>query len=256
MRINSQTRCVVTGGASGLGEAAARALAGRGASVAILDVNKEKGEAVAESIGGFFVYVNLLDETAVDSAVAKALDLLGGLHIIVNAAGEGLVKPVVGRKGYPHSMQAFSRNVAINLLGTFSVSAKGAAAMIKQDPVTEDGERGVIINVGSVSAFHGQEGHAGYSASKAGVVGMTLPMARDLARHGIRVNCVVPGLIKTPMSDLIRPERLELILDAQTFPIRPGKPEECAALMLHIIENPFMNAEIVRLDAGFRIPKL
>ncbi|EER16153.1 3-hydroxyacyl-CoA dehydrogenase, putative [Perkinsus marinus ATCC 50983] len=256
MQIGEKTCCIVTGGASGLGETTARVLAGKGAKVAVLDMNTEKGEAVAKSIGGYFVHVDLLNESSIEGAVSKAVDFLGAVHVVVNSGGGGIAIQVINRAGEPHDIEAFARNIRLNLVGTFSVAAKTAAVMAKQAPVTEEGERGVIINVASIAAFDGQQGQSAYSSSKAGVVGLALPMARDLAPYGIRVNTIAPGIIKSPMSDQILPKVQERLLKTQCFPSRFGLPTEFASLVVHMVENSYMNAEVVRMDAGQRMAKL
>ncbi|KAF4664468.1 hypothetical protein FOZ61_000775 [Perkinsus olseni] len=256
MHISSTTCCIVTGGASGLGETTARVLAAKGAKVAILDVNTDKGEAVAKSIGGHFVHVDLLNESSIEKAVGEAVRLLGAVHVVVNSGGAGIAIQVINRAGQPHDIEAYAKNINLNLVGTFSVSAKVAAVMAKQVPVTEEGERGVIINVASIAAFDGQQGQSAYSSSKAGVVGLALPMARDLAPYGIRVNTIAPGIIKSPMSDQILPKVQKRLLSTQCFPPRFGDSKEFASLVVHMIENSYMNAEVVRMDAGQRMSRL
>ncbi|KAF4670811.1 hypothetical protein FOL47_001817 [Perkinsus chesapeaki] len=256
MFIGKTTCCIVTGGASGLGETTARMLAAKGAKVAVLDINEDKGEAVAKAIGGHFVQVNLLDESSIEKAMNDAISLLGCVHVVVNSGGAAIAERVVNHVARPHNIQAFAANVNLNLVGTFSVSVKAAAVMAKQDPVNDDGERGVIINVASIAAFEGQQGQSAYSASKAGVVGLALPMARDLAPFGIRVNTIAPGIISSPMADSIPLKVQERLLKTQCFPARFGKSEEFGMLVIHMIENSYMNAEVVRMDAGQRMAKL
>ncbi|KAF4670812.1 hypothetical protein FOL47_001819 [Perkinsus chesapeaki] len=256
MLIGTTTCCIVTGGASGLGETAARMLAAKGAKVAVLDINEDKGEDVAKAIGGHFVHIDLLDESSIEKAMNEAIRCLGAVHVVVNSGGGGIADQVVNRAGKPHDIQSFAANVNLNLVGTFSVSVKAAAVMAKQDPVNDDGERGVIINVASIAAFDGQQGLSAYSASKAGVVGLALPMARDLAPFGIRVNTLAPGTIRSPMSDKILPKVQKRLLQTLSFPARFGKSEEFGMLVIHMIENSYMNAEVVRMDAGQRMAKL
>lgn len=252
MNISERT-FLVTGGGSGLGEAAVRTLVEAGGNVVIADINAEKGEALEAELGSRarFASCDISDEAAVQGAIALAAEAFGGLHGVVGSAGVPVAQRVVGRRG-PHSLEAFSVVIKINLVGTFNVTRLAAAAMSQQEP-TETGERGVIINVASVAAFDGQIGQAAYSASKGGVVAMTLPIARELARHGIRVLTIAPGLFDTPMMAML-PEAVRESLAAQTpFPSRLGRPEEFAALVQHIIENEMLNGETIRLDGAIRM---
>jgi NAD(P)-dependent dehydrogenase (short-subunit alcohol dehydrogenase family) len=234
----------VTGGGSGLGAATAALLARDGANVLVADL--QPGET------GYFVETDVLDETSVRRAVKTAVDELGGLHGVVNCAGIGGAGLVVGKQGEPLPLDAFRRVVEINLVGTFNVIRLAAAAMIGNEP-TPDGERGVIVNTASNAAYDGQVGQAAYAASKGGVVSLTLPIARELARHGIRVMTIAPGPADTPMLALLRAD-VRQSLEAQVpFPSRLGRPEEYAALVKHIVENAYLNGEVIRLDGALRM---
>jgi len=251
------TAAVVTGAASGLGEATARALAERGAKVAIFDRDAERGEKVAGEIGGIFCEVDVTSDEKVATAFAKARQAHGQERILVNCAGVAAAAKTVGRdketkaaKLYP--MQQFELTIQINLIGTFRCIANAAFGMVDLEPLA-DGERGVIINTASVAAEDGQIGQAAYSASKGGVFSMTLPIARDLMNDGVRVNTILPGVFKTPMVAMM-PENVQDALGAQVpFPKRLGQPEEYARLACFLIENPYMNAATVRLDGGIRM---
>jgi NAD(P)-dependent dehydrogenase (short-subunit alcohol dehydrogenase family) len=259
MKLDSTVAAVVTGAASGLGAATARALAAHGVKVAIFDLQEEKGKAVAEEIGGVFCEANVTSDESIDAAFAKARAAHGQERILVNCAGTANAIKTVSRdkqtgeiKHFP--LDAFNFIIQINLVGTFRVLAKSAAGMLTLDPISEDGERGVIINTASAAAEDGQVGQAAYSASKGGVVGMTLPIARDLMNDGIRVNTILPGIFKTPLM-MALPEKAREVLDASVpFPKRMGKPEEYAQLALAMIENPYFNGEDVRLDGAIRMP--
>jgi len=249
----ASVRAVVTGGASGLGRATAARLAGAGARVAILDRPASAGADVAKSLGAAAVFT-AADVTSADD-VARALDAaragLGAINVLVNCAGIGTAMKTVGRSG-PAKLEEFSRVIQVNLIGTFNCIRLAAAQMAKNAPNGE-GERGVIINTASVAAFDGQIGQAAYSASKGGVVGMTLPIARDLAELGIRVCTIAPGLFETPMlAGLPEPARVSLGKQVP-FPPRLGRPTEYAALAAHIIENPMLNGETIRLDGAIRM---
>jgi NAD(P)-dependent dehydrogenase (short-subunit alcohol dehydrogenase family) len=253
MEINGNT-FLISGGASGLGGATSRLLAENGANVIIADINKEKGEALASDLGSKarFVETNVSNEESVKNAVGVAVSAFGVLRGAVNCAGIGVAEKTVGKDG-PHSLASFKRIIEVNLIGTFNVIRLAAAQMADQEP-SAGGERGVIINTASIAAFDGQIGQAAYSASKGGIVGMTLPIARDLARSGIRVVTIAPGLFDTPLlaglSDDIRKA-----LGAQIpFPPRLGAPAEYAALAKHIIENSMLNGEVIRLDGALRMP--
>jgi len=258
MKLDSSVAAVVTGGASGLGAATARALASKGVKVAIFDLNAEKGEALAAEIGGTFCNVNVTDDASTDAAFAKARAAHGQERILVNCAGIGNAIKTVSRdretgaiKHFP--LDAFERVVQVNLIGTFRCIAKSAAGMLTLDQL-EDGERGAIVNTASAAAEDGQIGQAAYSASKGGVVGMTLPIARDLMNEGIRVNTILPGLFETPLM-MSLPDKARDILSASVpFPKRMGRPPEYAALALCMIENTYFNGEDVRLDGAIRMP--
>jgi NAD(P)-dependent dehydrogenase (short-subunit alcohol dehydrogenase family) len=244
---------LISGGASGLGAATARRFAAAGARLVLADVNTSLGEALASELGGTvrFARTDVTDEASVQSAVDLALEAFGGLHGAVSCAGIGLAERTVGRNG-PHPLAGFARVITVNLIGTFNVIRLAATAMARGEPNTS-GERGVIINTASVAAFEGQIGQAAYSASKGGIVGMTLPIARDLARHGIRVVTIAPGIFDTPLLGGL-PEPARLSLGQQVpFPSRLGRPSEYAALAQHIVENEMLNGETIRLDGAIRM---
>ena len=257
MKLDNNVSAVVTGGASGLGEATARALAAKGVKVAIFDLNEEKGEAVAQELGGVFCKVNVTDEASVDAGFEKARAAIGQERILVNCAGTGNAVKTASRsktdgsiKHFP--LDAFNMIIQINLVGTFRCIAKSAAGMLTLDP-QEDGDRGAIVNTASVAAEDGQIGQAAYSASKGGVVGMTLPIARDLMSEGIRVNTILPGIFNTPLLGAA-PQNVKDALSAQVpFPKRLGEPKEYAGLALTMIENGYFNGEDVRLDGAIRM---
>ena len=252
MDIGANTPAIVTGGASGLGEASARALAAKGAKVAILDRDAARGQAVAADIGGIFAETDVTSDESVDAALAAALDAHGAPRIVVNCAGVGPAAKTVGRDG-PIDMKAYEFVVQVNLIGTMRVLSKAAWQMTQADPLTEDGNRGVIVNTASVAAYDGQIGQAAYSASKGGVVGMTLPVARDLARNGIRVATIAPGLFGTPMLRGL-PDEVQANLAAQVpFPARLGDPDEYAKLVCFIAETGYLNGEVIRLDGAIRM---
>jgi NAD(P)-dependent dehydrogenase (short-subunit alcohol dehydrogenase family) len=248
---------VVTGAASGLGEATARELARRGAKVAVFDRDAERGEKVAAELGGIFCEVDVTSNEMVAAAFEKARSGHGQERILVNCAGVATAAKTVGRdketkaaKFYP--MQQFEMTLQINLMGTFRCIANSAFGMVDLEPMT-DGEKGVIVNTASVAAEDGQIGQAAYSASKGGVLAMTLPIARDLMGEGVRVNTILPGVFKTPMVGMM-PQNVQDALGAQVpFPKRLGQPEEYARLACFLIENPYMNAAAVRLDGGIRM---
>ncbi|HXB55134.1 MAG TPA: 3-hydroxyacyl-CoA dehydrogenase [Vicinamibacteria bacterium] len=244
---------LVTGGASGLGGATARMLAGAGGNVVILDVNAETGERTARELGGkaAFVPTDVTREEDVQKAVGTAVERFGGLQGVVNAAGIATAEKVLGKNG-PHPLQLFERTIRINLIGTFNVIRLAAAAMAAGSP-NPAGERGVIVNTASAAAFEGQIGQAAYSASKGGIVGMTLPIARELARSGIRVVTIAPGIFDTPLLAGL-PEAARVSLGQQVpFPSRLGRPDEYAALVRHIVENEMLNGEVIRLDGALRM---
>ncbi|MBU4434649.1 MAG: SDR family oxidoreductase [Alphaproteobacteria bacterium] len=257
MKLDNTVAAVVTGGASGLGEATARALAAQGVKVAIFDMNETTGEAVAKDIGGVFCKVNVTSDADVDAGFEKARAAHGQERILVNCAGTGNAAKTAGRdkatgetKHFP--LDAFDRIIQINLVGTFRCIAKSAKGMLDLEPL-EDGLRGAIVNTASVAAEDGQMGQAAYSASKGGVVGMTLPIARDLMSEGIRVNCILPGIFNTPLMNNA-PEAVKAGLAASVpFPKRLGNPSEYAQLALTMITNDYFNGEDVRLDGGIRM---
>jgi len=252
MKINQST-FLISGGGSGLGAATARMLIANGSSVVIADINKEAGEKTAAELGGKvkFAETNVCDEASVQAAVDLAISAFGGLHGAINCAGVAPGERVVGRNG-PHSLANFRRAVEVNLVGTFNVIRLAAAAMSTATP-NASGERGVIINTSSVASFEGQIGQAAYAASKAGVNGMTLPIAREFAKLGIRVMTIAPGIFDTPMLQGMSDE-IRASLGAQIpFPSRLGRPDEYAALVKHIIENEVLNGEVIRLDGAIRM---
>ena len=243
---------LVTGGGSGLGAATARMVVEHGGSVVVADVDTERGERVAAELGerARFVPTDVTDEASVGAAVALTLEL-GGPHVAVSCAGIAPAERVLGRDG-PHSLARFVAAIQVNLVGTFNVTRLAAQAMAANEP-GEDGERGVIVNTASVAAFDGQIGQAAYSASKAGVAGMTLPVARELARHGIRVLAIAPGIFDTPMLATMS-DQVRASLGAQVpFPSRLGHPTEYAALVRHLVENRMLNGETIRLDGAIRM---
>lgn len=243
---------IVTGGASGLGAATVRRLAEAGAGVVIVDVQDDKGEALAGDTGGAFVHADVTSEAEMQAAVAVAAEM-APLRILVNCAGIGPPARTVNRDGTPHSLHSFQAVIAVNLVGTFNAIRLAAAAMAATDPLDEAGSRGAIVNTASVAAFDGQIGQAAYSASKGGIVGMTLPVARDLAAVGIRVNTIAPGIIDTPLlAGLPEPARVSLG-EQVLFPKRLGRPEEFAALAYHLITNDYLNGETIRMDGGIRM---
>jgi NAD(P)-dependent dehydrogenase (short-subunit alcohol dehydrogenase family) len=249
------TSALVTGGASGIGAASARALSARGARCVILDRDEDHGKAVAAEIDGVFVAADVADESEVQAAVDAAAEL-GPLRSLVNAAGIGHIHRTVDRDGEPFALRAFEKVIRINLIGTFNCLRLAAAKMATTEPVGVDGSRGAIVNLSSVAAFDGQIGQAAYSASKGGVVGMTLPIARDLATLGIRVNTIAPGLIDTPIygtgerSDAFKARLGESVL----FPRRLGSADELASMVIELITNDYMNGETIRVDGGIRMP--
>jgi NAD(P)-dependent dehydrogenase (short-subunit alcohol dehydrogenase family) len=256
MKLSSSVAAVVTGGASGLGEATARALATRGVKVALFDMNAEKGEAVAKEIGGVFCKVNVTSDAEVDAGFEKARAAHGQERILVNCAGTGNAAKTASRdkqtgetKHFP--LDAFNLIIQINLVGTFRCIAKSAKGMLDLEPI--DGERGAIVNTASVAAEDGQMGQAAYSASKGGIVGMTLPIARDLAGDGIRINTILPGIFNTPLMQFA-PEAVKQGLSASVpFPKRLGEAPEYAQLALTMITNGYFNGEDVRLDGAIRM---
>ena len=244
---------LVTGGASGLGEATVRMLAAAGARVVAADLKEGEGAALAEELGGNvrFVRADVTDEASAKSAVAAAIDAFGALHGLVNCAGIVHAERILGREG-PHALASFKRAIDINLVGSFNLTRLAAAEMAKTTP-NADGERGVIVYTASVAAFDGQIGQAAYAASKAALVGMTLPVARELARSGIRVMTIAPGIFHTPMMASLSPEVQAALGQAVPFPPRLGRPEEFASLVRQIVENPMLNGEVIRLDGAIRM---
>lgn len=249
----SQHTFLVTGGSSGLGAACVRHLAGLGGRVVIVDLQAEAGQALAQELGDqvMFVQTDVTQEEQVQAAVNTAVEKLGGLHGAINCAGIAIGERVLGKEK-PHALITFSKVIQINLIGTFNVIRLAAEAMSKNEP-GESGERGVIINTASVAAFDGQIGQAAYSASKGGVVGMTLPIARELARSGIRVMTIAPGIFMTPMMAGMPQQVQDSLAAAVPFPSRLGRPEEYAHLAQHIIENQMLNGEVIRLDGAIRM---
>ncbi len=245
---------LVAGGASGLGAATVRRLHDAGAHVVIADVADERGEALADELGdrALFAHVDVTEPDTVAAAVEAAGELAGGLRISVCCAGIGWAQRIANRHG-PHALEPFETVIRVNLIGTFNVLRLASAAMLGNDP-TEAGERGVCINTASIAAFDGQIGQAAYSASKGGIVAMTLPTARDLAREGIRVLTIAPGTFDTPLLGALPQERRDALGAAIPFPSRLGRPEEFAALAEHMVRNEMLNGEVVRLDGALRMP--
>jgi NAD(P)-dependent dehydrogenase (short-subunit alcohol dehydrogenase family) len=242
---------IVTGGASGLGAATARALAAKGAKVAVCDLNTKLAESVAAEIKGVPVTCDVADSASAEAAVVAAEKAHGPVRVLVNCAGIGVAKRVIGRDG-PMALADFDRVIRINLIGSFNMLRLATAPMSKLEPLA-NGERGVVINTASVAAYDGQIGQAAYSASKGGIVGMTLPIARELAQFGIRVMTIAPGLFLTPLLAGLPQEAQDSLAAAIPFPHRLGQPEEFASLALHMIDNPYLNGEVVRLDASLRM---
>ncbi|MYM62938.1 SDR family NAD(P)-dependent oxidoreductase [Pseudomaricurvus sp. HS19] len=253
MDIQGKT-AIVTGGASGLGRATVELYASKGANVAIFDMNEELGTQVASELGDnvAFFKVDVSSEESVQAGINGVMDKFGALHIVNNYAGIGPACKTYGKKG-PHPLDLYMKIVMINQVGTFNVARLAAEQIAKNEPVNEDGCRGVIINTASVAAFEGQIGQVAYSATKGAVVGMTLPMARELEPYGIRVNTIAPGLIHTPLFDTIEESYYKALEASTVFPRRLGKTAEIAKLALHIVENDYMNGETVRLDAAIRM---
>ena len=243
---------IVTGGGSGMGAETARYLAAAGATVALFDMNSEGAESVAKEIGGLAVACDVSDAASVESAVAQARDAHGPARVCVSCAGVATAGRIVGRNG-PLPLEDFSRVININLIGTFNVMRMAAADMTGLEPVNETGERGVIINTASVAAFEGQIGQAAYSASKGGIVALTLPAAREFSRFGVRVLTVAPGLIGTPMLLGMTQEVQDSLAASVPFPKRFGKPSEFSELVMHLIGNAMMNGEVIRLDGAIRL---
>lgn len=242
---------IVTGAASGLGAATARAFAAAGSKVSLLDLSAERLAPVAKETGGLAIACDVTDAASAERAVAAAAEAHGPARILVNCAGIAPASRIVGRDG-PQPLDDFARVVSVNLIGTFNLMRLAAAAMTGLEPL-EDGERGVIVNTASVAAYEGQIGQAAYAASKGGVASLTLPAARELARHGVRVAAIAPGLFGTPMVTGMPQEVQEAIVANIPFPHRFGKPEEYARMVLSIVENPMVNGSVIRLDAALRM---
>jgi NAD(P)-dependent dehydrogenase (short-subunit alcohol dehydrogenase family) len=251
MRIGADTPAIVTGGASGLGEATVRALSSRGAKVAILDLAKQ-GEAVASEIGGIFCETDVTSDDSVDRALVRAQEAHGAPRIVVNCAGVGTPQKTIGRDG-PIDMKHYEQVIQINLIGTMRVMSRAAWAMAQAEPLDEDGSRGVIVNTASVAAFDGQIGQAAYASSKGGVAALTLPAARDLARNGIRVVTIAPGIFGTPMLRGLPKDAQASLATQVPFPQRLGDPDEYARLVCFIAETGYMNGEVIRLDGAIRM---
>jgi NAD(P)-dependent dehydrogenase (short-subunit alcohol dehydrogenase family) len=259
MKLSSEISAIVTGGASGLGEATARGLAAKGVKVGLFDMNEERGEAVAKEIGGVFAKVNVADEAAVTEGFETVRAAIGQERLMVNCAGIGGGAKTAGRKRdtgeiYAHDAAAFMRVININLIGSFLCASQSAAGMMSLDPMNEDGERGLIINTASVAAQDGQIGQVAYAASKGGILSMALPMARDLAREGIRVNTILPGFYETPIYEQMKPEVKESLRAHVQFPARFGDAREYAQVVEFMAEHAYINAEYIRTDAGARMP--
>jgi len=242
---------LVAGGASGLGEATARRLHALGAQVTIADVNAEKGQALADELGARFMACDVREEAQVQAAVDAAAQADGGLRVSVCCAGTGWAQRTTGSKG-PHPLEPFQTIVAINLIGTFNVLRLAATAMRENEP-DQGSERGVCVQTASVAAYEGQIGQIAYSASKGGIVGMTLPAARDLAQYGVRVVTIAPGVFDTPLLGMLPQEARDALSSAIPFPHRLGLPEEYALLATSIVENPMLNGEVIRLDGALRM---
>ncbi len=242
---------IVTGGGSGLGGATARMLAAAGAKVAIFDVNQQAAAEVATDINGLAVQCDVADSASMEAAIAKAAAAHGPARILINCAGIGTAKRIIGKEG-PMPLADFERFILVNLIGTFYAMRLAAAAMATLDPLT-DGERGVIISTASVAAFEGQIGQAAYASSKGGVVSLVMPAAREFAQFGIRVNAIAPGIFLTPMLMGLTPQAQESLAASLPFPKKLGDPEQFAALVRHLIENSYINGEVIRIDAALRM---
>lgn len=243
---------VVSGGASGLGEATVRRLSAAGARCLIADLNADRGKSLADEVGGTFAQTDVSDADQVQAAIAQAAEL-GPLRAAISCAGIGWVGRVINRDNSPHDLMPFQKVLEVNVIGTFNMMRHGASAIADAEP-NEDGERGVLVNTASVAAFDGQTGQLAYSASKGGIVGMTLPAARDLAPVGIRVVTIAPGLMDTPLFALLGDEGKDKLAADVIFPKRLGAPDDFAALVHHIAENPYLNGETIRLDGAIRLP--
>lgn len=253
MQLNDKV-AIVTGGASGLGLATVEAFVAKGAKVVIFDLNQQQGDEVVARLGNNVraLNVDVTNEEQVHAAIQQVVAMFGGLHICVNCAGIGSATRTVGKNG-AHPLNTFAKVIQINLIGTFNVTRLAAEAMQHNAPTTDDNERGVIINTASVAAFDGQIGQVAYSASKGGVVGMTLPLARDLAVVGVRVNCIAPGIFNTPLMNS-SPDSVKMpLIEMTQFPKRLGLPSEYGQFAVHIVENGFLNGETIRLDGAIRM---
>lgn len=254
MELNNKV-AVITGGASGLGEATTRRFVEQGAKVAIFDLNDERGKAIAAELGDAVIYqnVNVVSEDSVEAGINATLEAFGAIHINCNYAGIGHGEKTVGKENTPHALDSYRRVIDINLIGTFNVLRLCAAQMSKQEPLNEDGCRGIIINTASVAGQEGQIGQAAYAATKGAIIGSTICLARDLASIGVRVNTIVPGLIHTPLFESM-PDNVYQALEASVlYPQRLGKPDEIAQLAQYFVENDYMNGECVRMDGGIRM---
>lgn len=245
---------VVTGGASGIGQAMVKAFVAKGGKAVIFDLNDAAGEALASELGAAAVYakVNVADEASVKAGIAKAVAAFGTVHVCINCAGIATGAKTLGKDG-PFPLGTWEKTIGVNLTGSFNVLRLCAEQMAKNEPIGTDGSRGVCINTASVAAFEGQMGQAAYSASKGGIVGMTLPIARDLASLGIRVNTIAPGMISTPLFAALPPEVIDGLTKGVLYPKRLGRPEEIAHLAMCLVENDYINGETIRIDAGIRM---
>jgi NAD(P)-dependent dehydrogenase (short-subunit alcohol dehydrogenase family) len=245
---------IISGGASGLGEATARELARAGATVVIADLNEERGKALADELGGVFVKTDVSDEVQVQAAVDAGVATGKPLRVIINSAGIGWAERTINREGTPHTLASYRKVIDINLIGTFNLMRLGSAAVAKTEPVDEDGARGVVINTASVAGIEGQTGQLAYSASKGGIIGMTVPAARDLSVIGVRVLTICPGIIDTPIYGTgPQAEEWKARLAAPVpFPKRLGRASEFAQLVRSLVENDYMNGEVIRFDGGIR----
>jgi NAD(P)-dependent dehydrogenase (short-subunit alcohol dehydrogenase family) len=250
----SGTAAIVSGGASGLGEATARVLAAAGSRVVVADLNEQLGKAVADSLGGVFVETDVSDERSVQGAVDAAASAGAPLRVVVNCAGIGWAARTVARDGTPHDLGAYRKVIDVNLIGTFNLMRIGAAAIAKTEPADADGQRGVVVNTASVAGIEGQTGQIAYSASKGGIIGMTVPAARDLAAIGVRVNTICPGIIDTPIygTGPAADDFKAKLIAPVVFPKRMGTAAEFGHLVRALIENDYMNAEVIRFDGGIR----
>jgi NAD(P)-dependent dehydrogenase (short-subunit alcohol dehydrogenase family) len=257
MELNG-TSAVVTGGASGLGEATARVLARAGAHVVVADLNEERGKSIADEIGGTFSPANVTDPDSVQAAVDAAVASGKPLRVAVSCAGIGWAERTINRQGFPHTLEPWEKVLAVNLTGTFNTLRLAAAAIARTEPIDEDGQRGVIVNTSSVAGLEGQTGQLAYSATKGGIIGMTVPAARDLSVIGVRVNTICPGIIDTPIYKGIAKDPAEAeafkakLAEPVVFPKRLGRADEFGHLVRSLIENDYMNAEVVRFDGGIR----